>query len=130
MHKIVADLLQASHQQTFEVEYRFKKYDGNYTFIYDRGILLKDEYNRPLRMIGAAQNVSERKRLEQEILQNELEYKKLINQATVDSQEQERSEIGRELHDNINQVLTTTKLYLELALANEDMTKELIKKIQ
>ena len=55
-------------------------------------------------------------RLEKEILQNELEYKKLINQATVDSQEQERSEIGRELHDNINQVLTTTKLYLELAL--------------
>ena len=66
--------------------------------------------------------------LEQELLKTELEYKKLINQATVDSQEQERSEIGRELHDNINQVLTTTKLYLELALANEDLTKELIKK--
>ena len=79
-------------------------------------------------MIGTEQDISLRKRLEKELLKNELEYKKLINQATVDSQEQERSEIGRELHDNINQVLTTTKLYLELALANEDMTKELIKK--
>ncbi|HVG17239.1 MAG TPA: sensor histidine kinase, partial [Chitinophagaceae bacterium] len=51
-----------------------------------------------------------------------------INQATVDSQEQERGEIGKELHDNVNQVLTTTKLYLELALANEDLVHELIKK--
>lgn len=128
LHKIVDDLLKASHQQTFEIEYRFRKDDGSYSHIYDRGILLKDEKDKPIRMIGAAQNVSKRKELEQELLNNELEYKKLINQATVDSQEQERSEIGRDLHDNINQVLTTTKLYLELALANEAMMKELIKK--
>jgi len=36
-------------------------------------------------------------------------------QATIDGQEKERREIGRELHDNINQHLTTTRLYLEVA---------------
>jgi len=46
----------------------------------------------------------------------------------VDSQEQERTEIGKELHDNVNQVLTTTKLYLELALSNEELRNELIQK--
>ncbi|HYO21705.1 MAG TPA: PAS domain-containing protein, partial [Flavisolibacter sp.] len=120
--------LASSDRQTFEMEYRFLNGNGGYNYIRGRGLLLTDENGKPVRMIGTEQNISERKRLEQELLKHELEYKKLINQATVDSQEQERSEIGRELHDNINQVLTTTKLYLELAIANEDMMKELVKK--
>ncbi|HEY4286865.1 MAG TPA: PAS domain S-box protein [Puia sp.] len=47
--------------------------------------------------------------------QQELNKQKLIAQAMVDAQEKERAEIGKELHDNINQILSTTKLYLELA---------------
>jgi signal transduction histidine kinase len=39
----------------------------------------------------------------------------LLTQATIDGQEKERKEIGKELHDNINQILSTTKLYLDLA---------------
>jgi PAS domain S-box-containing protein len=117
-----------SHMQQFEIEYRFLRGDDTYAYIQGKGVVLKEEDGKPFRMIGTEQDITERKILEQELLKNELAYKKLINQATVDSQEQERSEIGRELHDNINQVLTTTKLYLELALANEDMAKELIKK--
>ena len=35
-------------------------------------------------------------------------------QATIDGQERERSEISRELHDNISQHLTTTRIYLEV----------------
>ncbi len=125
---ILKNFLKGDHQQTFEIEYHFRRDDGSYAYIYDRGILLKDDKGQAVRLIGSAQDMSERKRLENEILQNELDHKKLINQATVDSQEQERGEIGKELHDNVNQVLTTSKLYLELALANEDLAKDLIKK--
>ena len=102
--------LAGEHMQTFELEYRFRRLDGEYNDIYGRGILLKDETGQAVRMIGSEQNISERKQLERELLRNELETKKRINQATVDSQEHERSEIGSELHDNINQVLTTTRL--------------------
>jgi PAS domain S-box-containing protein len=128
VRKKLEEVFVGRNMQIFELEYRFLNGDGDYNYIYGRGILLTDEAGKPVRMIGTEQNISERKRLEQELLNNELEYKKLINQASVDSQEQERSEIGRELHDNINQVLTTTKLYLELSLSNEDMMKELVKK--
>lgn len=38
---------------------------------------------------------------------------KKIIQAVIDAQEKEREEIGRELHDNVNQVLTTARLYLD-----------------
>jgi PAS domain S-box-containing protein len=128
LQKSVEDIFIGGHMQRFESEYRFLNENGTYNYLYGCGILIADENGKPVRLIGTEQNITERKRLEQELLANELEYKKLINQATVDSQEQERSEIGRELHDNINQVLTTTKLYLELALGNRDMSEELLRK--
>ena len=126
--KTLNEILAAAHNQTFEIEYRFLRDDGEYAYIYDRCIILRDDQNRPLRLIGAAQNISDRKRLEKELIKAELEYQRLIHQATVDSQEKERAEIGKELHDNINQVLTTTKLYLDLALAEPSLNETLIQK--
>jgi signal transduction histidine kinase len=38
-----------------------------------------------------------------------------INQAVMASQENQRNEIGRELHDNLNQILGAAKLYIEMA---------------
>lgn len=122
------DILNASPQETFDMEYRFQRDDGTYSYVYDRGKIIRNAQGRPLRMIGAAQDITERKKLEQILIHQELERQKAINQATVDTQEQERSEIGKELHDNVNQVLTTTKLYLDLALSNPEMKDELIKK--
>jgi signal transduction histidine kinase len=44
------------------------------------------------------------------------------------AQEREREVIGRELHDNVNQVLTTIKLYLEMAMNNPADREKLIPK--
>ncbi len=63
-------------------------------------------------------DASERKR-------GELERQRLITEATIMAQEKERAEIGRELHDNINQILTTTKMYLDMALTEKDISEEL-----
>lgn len=124
----INQILEAPHQQTFESEYRFLRDDGEYAFIYDRYILLRDENDRPIRLIGSAQDISERKRLEKQLLKAELEYQRRINQASVDSQEKERAEIGKELHDNVNQVLTTTKLYLDLAVTETALREDLIQR--
>jgi PAS domain S-box-containing protein len=126
--KVMTRIINASHENNFDVEYRFKRDDGTYTFVYDRGILIRNNEGKPIRMIGAAQDVSERKRLERELLNNELEHQKAINLATVETQEQERSEIGKELHDNVNQVLTTTKLYLDLAISNPELRDDMVLK--
>ena len=42
----------------------------------------------------------------------------LITETTIQAQEKEREELAKELHDNINQILTSTKLYLEMAIEN------------
>lgn len=117
---VIAEILNPNTLKTFELEYRFLRDDGTYSHVYDRGLILRDEKGSPVRIIGAAQNISERKRLENEILKRELEHKKILNKATIDSQEQERSEIGRELHDNVNQILTTTKLMLEMSASPKE----------
>lgn len=64
--------------------------------------------------------------LEKKLLQQEVDKQKLLAQAMVDAQEKVRAEIGRELHDNINQILSATKLYLELAQSDHKERLSLI----
>ncbi|HSU51156.1 MAG TPA: ATP-binding protein, partial [Segetibacter sp.] len=52
----------------WEDEYRMKV-GSNYTYIYDRGYVIYDEQHRPVRMIGAMQDLTERKSHEN-MLQN------------------------------------------------------------
>lgn len=128
IHESLQKALSNPDVKFWKEEYRFAKADGNFSYVLDRGFIIRNEDGMAVRMIGSMQDVSERKNLEQELLKNELERQKAINQATVETQEQERSEIGKELHDNVNQVLTTTKLYLDLAVSNPELKDELIKK--
>lgn len=53
---------------------------------------------------------------------------KLIAQTSIESQEKERLQIGMELHDNINQMLATLRLYLEMAIGREDLKEEMLRR--
>lgn len=59
-------------------------------------------------------DITEQKRLSKELVEQEIKKQKELTQATIDGQEKERMEIGKELHDSVNQQLTTTRLYLEV----------------
>ncbi|MBE7173766.1 MAG: hypothetical protein INR73_24550 [Williamsia sp.] len=62
------------------------------------------------------------------MLEDKVNYQRKIAQAIINVQEAERKLLGEELHDNITQILATTKLYLGLAMEKPDMNEELIKK--
>ncbi|WP_029034669.1 PAS domain S-box protein [Salinimicrobium terrae] len=49
----------------WEAEYRFKNADGKYSFVVEKGFILRDENEKAFRMVGAIQDVTERKRLEE-----------------------------------------------------------------
>lgn len=55
------------------------------------------------------------RKLEEKVEQEKIIKQKEITNAVFAAQENERSGIGRELHDNINQLLGATKLYIDLA---------------
>ncbi|HXR83978.1 MAG TPA: PAS domain-containing protein [Hanamia sp.] len=46
-------------------EYRFRKADGTYAFVLDRSIIIRDRTGKAIRMIGAIQNITEKKTLQQ-----------------------------------------------------------------
>lgn len=66
--------------------------------------------------------------MEKTLLTQELDRQKIITLAVLDAQEKDRTRIGRELHDNISQILTTTKLYLELADSEKKDSTMLIRR--
>ncbi|HEY9082720.1 MAG TPA: PAS domain-containing protein [Vicingaceae bacterium] len=54
-------------------EYRYKKEDGEYTFVIDRGVVIRDEKGKAIRMVGAMTDISYQKEYEESL-------KKLNNQ--------------------------------------------------
>ena len=86
-----------------------------------------DDQNNILNIVCSFTNITERKELEQKLLLETVNNQKLLTQATIDGQEKERREIGKELHDNIGQQLTTIKLYLDMAkTSNQESSLEMI----
>ncbi|WP_276482189.1 PAS domain-containing protein [Paraflavitalea pollutisoli] len=109
-------------------EYRYLSANGSYRSVFDRGYILRNDQDKPYRVIGAMMDITERKKMQEELVRSQIETQKLITQITIQTQEQERREIGRELHDNINQILATAKLCVDMALNDEDIRKELLHK--
>ncbi|MCC6762746.1 MAG: CHASE3 domain-containing protein [Chitinophagaceae bacterium] len=71
-------------------------------------------------------DVSDQKRLEKELVEQQILQQKIITQLTIDAQEKERNELARELHDNINQILATAKIYLARAKKQEVIPQHLV----
>ncbi len=65
-------------------------------------------------------DITQKKKLEERLLELKLSEQKMVIQATIEGQEKEREMLSTELHDNVSQVLTTTKLYLELAAGEKN----------
>lgn len=111
-----------SNEEKWSGEYRFRCADGTYKYIYDRGYILRDKDNQPYRVIGTMQDVTEqislRKKLEKE---KELQYNAVLK-ATIEGQEKERNEIGKEMHDNINQILVAASMHLSLVKPGDEIT--------
>lgn len=112
--------------ENWQDEFRFLSWDGSYRDVFDRGYILYDAQRKPYRMIGAMTDLTEKKKLETELSEQQLKQQKLITEVTIQAQEKERDELGRELHDNINQILATVKMYIGMVRDKDNANKELL----
>jgi len=79
--------------------------------------LLYKNFRRSKKSLALALALNEEIRREREAREQQAkEHHKQITEAVIKAQEKERSVIGLDLHDNINQVLTTVKLQNEMVL--------------
>ena len=91
-------------RERFTMEYRLRRHDGKYRWIVDTGVPRSSPDRSFAGYIGSCMNVTERK-LAAETLAN-------VSRRLIEAQEQERSRIARELHDDINQRLALLSIDL------------------
>ena len=109
----VQEYIQKGNER-WEDEYLFLCADGKYKFLLDSGTILYRQ-GKPVRILGAIRDLTEKKKLEQQLMQEQEQKHKAVSQAGISAQEAERSEISRELHDNVNQLLMSAKLFMNSA---------------
>lgn len=113
---------------TAQEEFRLRAADGTYHYVFNR-VRLQPHGNYPSNLlIGAMMDITESKKLREDLTRTQLKAQKQIAEASLLAQEKQKEEIGKELHDNINQILASVNLYLDIALHNCEMREELITK--
>lgn len=73
---------------------------------------------------GVALDITQKTQLEKKLTEEEEKKKREIIQAIINAQEDERHELASELHDNVNQILSSSKLMLEVAIEKPELGKE------
>ena len=67
----------------WEDEYRFRRADGSHAYVLDRGRVVRDEAGRPVRMVGAMADITERRRREEELAAGEERFRRTFEAAAV-----------------------------------------------
>jgi PAS domain S-box-containing protein len=92
-------------RESYQTEFRLRRYDGEYRWIFDIGVPRLNADGSFAGYIGSCLDVTERK-LAEEALAN-------LSGRLIDAQEQERKRIAREIHDDYNQRLAVVANELE-----------------
>jgi len=97
----------------WQIDFRFLMPDGTFHDMIGRSFIIRDENNVPVRLIAAVQDVSEIRNIKTAMFRQELKHRQSLGQSIIKTQEEERNRWALELHDNVCQLLTVVKLYLE-----------------
>jgi len=86
-----------------------------------------DETGKPLQYMYISNDITQRKEMEAAILAQKVEEQKKITRAVIKAQEKERNKIGQELHDNVNQILASSRMFLSVALNGQMGNREALR---
>ena len=90
----------AGDSSAWEAQYRFRRFDGTYAYVLDRGYILRDRDGRATRSIGAMVDIT-----------RQVELREAAAQAMM----RERQRLARDLHDTVTQSLYSLSLMAEAA---------------
>jgi PAS domain S-box-containing protein len=93
------------HRESFEMQYRLRRHDGEYRWILDKGVPRFNPDSTFAGYIGSCIDITERKLAEEAM--------STIGRRLIEAHEEERTWIGRELHDDINQRLALLGVELD-----------------
>ena len=92
-------------RESFEMQYRLRRHDGEYRWVLDKGVPRFNSDGTFAGYIGSCIDITERKLAEESLA--------TIGRRLIEAHEEERTWIGRELHDDINQRLALLAVELD-----------------
>jgi PAS domain S-box-containing protein len=92
-------------RESFQMQYRLRRHDGEYRWLFDIGVPRVNSDGSFAGYIGSCIDVTDRKLAEQAMAD--------MQRKLIEAQEQERTRIGRELHDDVTQRLAFLAVELQ-----------------
>ncbi len=109
MQRAISDALNLG--TPFSLDHRMVLPGGEVRFVHEQAEIIFDTDGKPQKLIGTIQDITDRKRIEEE-LKSSLEQLQQLSQYIEQVRENERIAISRELHDDLGQALTAVKIDL------------------
>lgn len=102
-------------KKPYSIDHRIVLPDGAVRVVHEQAETTFDEDGKPVRMFGTVQDITDRKRAEEELKKS---YEQLRNlSAHLQSvREEERTKIAREIHDELGQALTALKIDISMVV--------------
>jgi PAS domain S-box-containing protein len=120
-----------------DFDFEFRSSQPSMRIIHAQGTVIKNHLGEPVKLYGVAHDITSQKQAEEKLRQQEIRMledkinnQRQITRATINTQEKERSEIGKELHDNVNQILASAKLFLSSPFIESDEREMFINKAE
>jgi PAS domain S-box-containing protein len=108
-------------RESFEMNYRLRRHDGKYRWVLDKGVPRFNPDGTFAGYIGSCLDITERKLAEESLA--------TMGRRLLEAHEEERTWIGRELHDDINQRLALLAVELDQLEHQAPSAQELRKQI-
>ncbi len=124
LSKLMKKVLLGGHIN-YEVSYAQPNDTSSWYFV--RMFPISNDNKDVLGIVCAVSDITQKKLMEQQILDQKVKEQKKITRAVIRAQESERNKMGQELHDNVNQILASAKMFMGIALRDEAIKKEFIK---
>jgi PAS domain S-box-containing protein len=86
-----------------------------------------EENGLVIRIDGITNDITEKIKLQNKLNEEKKLKQQQITAAIITAQENERSFLGEELHDNINPILATVKLYIDCVIGDDNKRDDLLK---
>jgi two-component system cell cycle sensor histidine kinase/response regulator CckA len=102
----------ASSVNSWSEEYRFLCADGAYANVYDRGYILRDENGKAVRLVGAMMDITEKRRMEEEIFRAQ----------RMDTLGSIAGGVAHDLNNMLTPILASTEMLAESAGGGESKT--------
>jgi len=107
-------------EKEFDTEFRVLWPDRSIHYIRAKAQVQRDAAGKAIRMIGTNWDISERIMLQKKLEEQQEQNQKIVLTTAIESQEKERKQIGYELNENVNQILTAANMHLGLMKKRND----------